>query len=128
MSRRIVAGAMVAVLLVAGCTAPSQRYLDTYRRDCTAGDRVACDMVPRAEYQVSAEKRQKAAEFGEGVLKVLAFTVLVLGAAAGGYAAGVESARSSRPAYVAPVYVAPRRQVSCTSMNLGGGMVTTDCY
>lgn len=115
--------AMASVIFLAACAAPSQRYLDTYRRDCTAGDRVACDLIPRTQAQVTAEKQQQAADFGEGVLKVLAFSVLVLGAAAGGYAAGVES---SRPVYhPTPVrYSAP---VYCTSMDLGGGMVTTSC-
>jgi hypothetical protein len=114
---------MASVIFLAACAAPSQSYLDAYRRGCTAGDQAACRLIPATEARVNEEKQHAAADFGEGVLKVLAFSVLVLGAAAGGYAAGVES---SRPVYhPTPVrYSAP---VYCTSMDLGGGMVTTSC-
>jgi hypothetical protein len=96
MTRKLTTAAMAAVMLAAGCTAPSQPYLDHYRQACTAGDRAACDLIPPTQARVNAEKQDQAGKVAAGIL--LGLSAVAVGAAAG-YAA-------SRPVYQpAPVII-----------------------
>jgi len=103
----VVAGASLAL---AACALPAEGILTQAQADCRAGDRTACRQLPYLIEQVRIAEQDREARTQAALVAV----------SAAAYAA-------SRPVYVtpAPVYRAP---LSCTTMNLGGGMQTTNCY
>ncbi|HME22334.1 MAG TPA: hypothetical protein VKI44_13500 [Acetobacteraceae bacterium] len=84
--------ALSAAVVVSGCVAPSQPYLDNAKSLCASGDQVSCGQVPGFQAQVNAEHNEQAAKVAGGFLAVLG--AVAVGAAAG-YAA-------SHPVYAPP--------------------------
>lgn len=88
---------LTAALVLAGCVAPSQPYLDAARGACAAGDPNACDHIPGLQSQVIIEQQQQAQAVG---------AALLLGAVAGAAAYGAAS-------YQPPVVIVCRHRWRC---------------
>jgi len=86
-----------ATLVLAGCVAPSQPFLDAARGACVAGNRNACDNIPALQSQVIVEQQQQAQAVG---------AALLLGAVAGAAAYGAAS-------YQPPVVIVCRHRWRC---------------
>lgn len=119
MAIRNVSIMLAALIPLAGCASPYKDLIKQASDACQQGDRWACDRQVHLQADEQVWKNAQAEKAAEAA-------TLILGAAALGAAAGYSASHSQTTYYApAPVYVAP---TNCTSMALGGGMVTTNCY
>lgn len=102
--KRTIMLATASAVLLAGCVAPTEPYLNQAKTDCASGQARACQAVPSLQAQVTSEKNEQAKEVALGLL--LGVTAVAAGAAAG-YSA-------SHPTYYsAPVVVVCRPWWAC---------------
>jgi hypothetical protein len=108
----------MAAFILGGCASETEKRLTALANECDHGDLRSCDRIPVWTQLVAAEVQQRQSRAAE-----------ILGFAAA-MQAGAAVGRSFAPPPVyhqryQMQYVAP---VNCTTMNLGGGMSSTNCY
>ena len=122
----VVAGVSLAL---AACALPVERILTQAQAACRAGDRTACRQLPYLIEQVRIAQQDREARTQAALMAV----------SAGAFA--YSAAAASRPVYVvqpspviqmpAPIVSTPvplpAPSISCTTMNLGAGIQTTNC-
>lgn len=121
----IIAVLGLAVPLLAGCQTPTERATQALLKACSDGDQHACAAVPLYQQQEALEIRRRRAIMRN----------VVEGAALGGEIGRNLSGGGSN-VYIppTPIYTPPppppsvQPAMHCTSMSLGRGMATTDCY
>ena len=114
-------GFMVLILLVSACSGPTPytESIEQMRKGCEQGSNSYCDALPGLLSLDAQYRAQRDADSARTA-------ALLLGA----IAVGAAAYSATQPHYVvspsSPVYV--RQPLNCTSINLGGGMVSTNCW